>query len=128
MRVADVVDRGELMRIGVYQFSGSGDMETNAAVMCCALRSASARGVRLLVFQECALCGYPPIETESVTDINFKRAGELLQTIAATVQSCGMYAAIGVVRREGDAFYNALQLIGPSGKTIGYYDKKALWG
>lgn len=116
------------MRIGVYQFPGSGDIEKNAGAICRAIREASSRGVRLLVFQECALCGYPPVETVSVADIDFLRVQAYLEEIAAVVRSCGMYAAIGVVRREGDACFNALQLIGPSGETIGCYDKKALWG
>ena len=113
------------MRIGAYQFPGSGDIEKKTPGQSAAqFREASSRGVRLLAFQECALCGYPPVETVSVADIDFLRVQAYLEEIAAVVRSCGMYAAVGVVRREGDACFNALQLIGPSGETIGCYDKK----
>lgn len=103
-------------------------MDKNTGIICRAIRMASARDVRLLVFQECALCGYPPVETASIADIDVLHAEECIQTIAATVRDCDMYAAVGTVRREGDACYNALRLLGPSGETLGYYDKKALWG
>lgn len=116
------------MRIGVYQFPGGGNVEKNAGIICRAIREASEKGVRLLVFQECALCGYPPVETESVAAIDFARVEALFQIIADCAKAVSMYVAVGSVRREGGACYNSLRLIGPSGETIGFYDKKALWG
>ena len=116
------------MRIGVYQFPGSGDLLKNTETVCRALESAATQGVRLLVFQECALCGYPPVELASVSELDASQLRTSMQTIASAVRRYHMFAAIGTVRWEGDACYNTLQLIAPTGETLGYYDKKALWG
>ncbi len=116
------------MRIGAYQFPGSGNLKRNTEIICHAIRDAAARGVRLLVLQECALCGYPPVETASIADIDFLRVEESMQTIADVARSCKIYVAVGTIRRENNACYNSLCLIAPNGETLGYYDKKALWG
>ena len=116
------------MRIGVYQFSGSEDMEKNAGIICQAIRQASACGVRLLVFQECALYGYPPVETKDIAAIDLIRMQELFQEIENCAKTYGIYTAVGTIRREGGACYNSLRIIDPLGKTLGYYDKNALWG
>lgn len=36
-----------------------------------AVSGAHSKHVRLLGFQECALCGYPPVENEKIEDIDF---------------------------------------------------------
>ena len=60
--------RKQVMRIGLYQF---------------AVKGAAAQSVRLLVFHECALCGYPPLET-AVDDIHaeYWTSVDLKQSIA----------------------------------------------
>lgn len=53
---------------------------------------------------------------------------ELFQEIENCAKTYGIYTAVGTIRREGGACYNSLRIIDPLGKTLGYYDKKALWG
>lgn len=49
------------MRIGLYQSNPTvGDLEANAAQIAKAIEHASRTGVRLAIFPELALCGYPP--------------------------------------------------------------------
>ena len=71
------------MRIGLYQFASSSRISDNMAHICRAVKGAAAQSVRLLVFHECALCGYPPLET-AVDDIHaeYWTSVDLKQSIA----------------------------------------------
>lgn len=75
--------RKQVMRIGLYQFAGSSRISDNMAHICRAVKGAAAQSVRLLVFHECALCGYPPLET-AVDDIHaeYWTSVDLKQSIA----------------------------------------------
>ena len=48
------------MRIGAYQFEVTGDEEHNYECIRKGIEKATASDVRLLVFPECAVTGYPP--------------------------------------------------------------------
>ena len=115
------------MIVGVFQFHGSGDIQKNHEIITAAIASAAQKGVRLLVFQECALCGYPPLET-GIKDIDFKLLNSKLRHIRALARRNNMFLALGTVRRKKSKYYNSIRLIGPNGALIGNYDKRALWG
>ena len=51
------------MRVAVFQFNCSDSISDNHDAIKRAIINASEYKVRLLVFQECATCGYPPVET-----------------------------------------------------------------
>jgi predicted amidohydrolase len=81
----------------------------------------------VLVTQECALSGYPPIEIESVKEINFEKQEKELQKIKALAKENGIHVLLGLIRKADDQIKNSVAIISPS-KTIDYYDKRALWG
>lgn len=116
------------MRVGVFQFSPSADIHKNLEIIAGAIAEAAEQQVRLLVFQECALCGYPPVEIESVMSIDFAAADECLAEVGVLAHKHGMYIALGNIRRQAEVYYNSMQLIGPDGAIVGHYDKRALWG
>lgn len=62
------------MRIGAYQFAVTNDIDANLSIIEKAVIRASKQEVKLLVFPECALTGYPPrdIENSSVIDLKKK--------------------------------------------------------
>ncbi|MBU3143757.1 hypothetical protein [Clostridium sp. CF012] len=60
------------MRVGVFQFKGSDNISDNHEAIIRAITRASQNKVRLLVFQECATCGYPPVEIPIIKEINFE--------------------------------------------------------
>jgi predicted amidohydrolase len=64
------------MKIGVYQFKGSGDIKNNLNHILNGMEKAATEQVRLTVFQECALCGYPPLEVESGLNQKSKKRAE----------------------------------------------------
>ena len=82
----------------------------------------------MLVFQECAACGYPPVETPSARDIDFGELAGNLAEIKTLAQRYGMYIALGTIRKEESSYYDSIQLINPEGKLQDFYDKRALWG
>jgi omega-amidase len=115
------------MLVGVFQFHGKG-MENNFEAIAGAVAGAAQKGVRLLVFHECALTGYPPVEIPGVYEIDFDAMESRLNEIRELAKEHGMYLALGMIRREGSDCYNSIRLIGPDGEIAGNYDKRALWG
>lgn len=116
------------MKVGVFQFHGSDSISDNHEAIIRAIINASQSKVRLLVFQECATCGYPPVETPTIEKINFEILNSYFQEIKQLAKNHDMYIVLGTVRKQISKYYNSLQLIDPNGEIIGNYDKRALWG
>ena len=92
-----------------------------------AIVRAQSENVKLLVFPECALTGYPPhdIENSSVVDFNeVASACEEIQTIAIKND---MYIIVGAITRELDKYRNSAIVFTPDRQNIVYH-KRALWG
>ncbi len=121
------MQKGMTMKIGVFQFRCSGDLDANYAAIERAIKQAATQHVRLLVFAECALCGYPPVETD-IQSVDYEGTERSLAKIRLLAKEAGLYVALGLIRMENGRRYNSLELIGPDGNTIGHYDKRALWG
>ena len=115
------------MKTGVFQFAGSGDIEANCQAIIRGMRLASNAGVRLLVFQECALTGYPPVEAD-IEAIDYDVLETCLGEIKAQTKALGLYTALGTIQKEADKRYNSILLLSPEGTVLGRYDKRALWG
>jgi omega-amidase len=116
------------MKVGVFQFRGSDSISDNHESIKRAISKASQNKVRLLVFQECATCGYPPVETPSIEKINFEVLNSYSQEIKQLAHKYNMYIALGTIRELNSKHYNSIQLIAPNGELLGNYDKRALWG
>ena len=116
------------MKIGAFQFSACSDIRKNFETITSAILLAAKSEVRLLVFQECAACGYPPIETPDINNIDFDILQNEMQNIAALAKKYNMYIALGTIKKENCKHYNSVQLINPNGEFMESYDKRALWG
>lgn len=115
------------MRTGVYPFPSTNDIEKNLTTIKKAIIQAAENSVRLLVFHECALCGYPPVESqmEEITE------GSIAAALSAISEWAGLYqifVAVGTVRFARKGRYNSIILFDDHGMQIGSYDKRALWG
>ena len=115
------------MRIAVFQFGSNEDIEKNFAAIKRAITQAFENKVRLLVFHECAICGYPPIETD-ITKIDFGLLDTRTKEIQQLAKGHDMYIALGTIRRDEEKLFNSITLINPRGEMMGSYDKRALWG
>jgi predicted amidohydrolase len=116
------------MNIGIFQFKGSGNLKQNHEAILRGILEASKSGVRLLVFQECATTGYPPVELPSIDAIDFSQLQMYDSVIKNLAEKHNMYIALGTIREVESKYFNSIKLIGPKGEDIGYYDKRALWG
>lgn len=115
------------MRVAVYPFASTDKIEENLEKIRAAARLAAGRGVRLLVFHECALCGYPPLET-TVDRLEPELLARALDSVALLAKEQDLYLAVGAVRYEGGKRYNSIAVFAPTGGCLGFYDKSALWG
>ena len=115
------------MIIGVYQFASTGDITSNLKKITYAINSAAEKGIDLIAFHECALCGYPPIESE-IEKVNKQDVDSALKTISDIAGRLSINVAVGTIRFESKKKYNSVILFGRDGSVRGIYDKKALWG
>ena len=115
------------MKIGLYPFASTEHIENNLRIMDKAAAAAASASVRLLIFHECALCGYPPIESK-MDAISSAAIEKGIAHLADTAKAHNLYLAFGTVRFDGEKRYNSIMLLDPCGNIAGHYDKQALWG
>lgn len=114
------------MRIGAYQFPGSGNRERNFAYLRRGMEQAARENVRLLLFHECALTGYPPLEVSSPQQVDFAGTQRCLRALDMLARLYGMVVAVGTIEQGRSGYYNRVQLLGEGDWPP--YDKRALWG
>ena len=115
------------MKIGILQFSVSRNISENLNKICNAIIEASLNGTQLLVTQECALCGYPPLEIPSINMIEFEMLEKCVSKITELARKNNIHIALGLIRKVNSKCINSIAFIAPDG-IRGYYDKRALWG
>ncbi len=115
------------MKIAAYQFAVSGCMEDNYNMMKAAAAKAAREHVRLLVFPECALTGYPPYDMERASCVDFKKASLYQKELQRLAGTFDMYIVAGAVTCQEGKIYDSAILIRPEG-GLALYHKRALWG
>lgn len=115
------------MRIGAYQFGVTGDIARNFETIKMAVAQAAEQGVRLLVFPECALTGYPPRDMENATAVDFEKVDRSCEELAKLAVAKGMCAIVGSITKSDGKFFNSALVFSPDG-TSSVYRKRALWG
>lgn len=116
------------LNVGALQFAASENIESNLAAIQRGIEKAAAENVRLLLTQECALCGYPPVEVPAVRAIDSICLRQAYQEISKLAKKYQMYIALGMITFQEAATYNSIWLIHPDGKDLKPYHKRALWG
>ena len=115
------------MKITAYQFAVSSDVRKNMETIEKAIREAVDRQADLVVFPECALTGYPPMDMPSVAQVDFELAGECCEKLQDVCRETKTAAVVGMIAKEGDRIFNRAVFFAPDGER-GIYDKRALWG
>lgn len=115
------------MRIGAYQFPVSGNMSDNFIIIEKAIKDASAQGVELLVFPECALTGYPPHDISDSSVVDFEKVNEMLSRLKNTAADKNISVIVGAIYSEDDMIYNSAVVLTSKGEKY-IYHKRALWG
>jgi len=75
------------IKVASFQFSPCSDIRENMEAVKRGIILAAKDNVRLLLTQECALCGYPPIEIDSVKSINQNELRNAIDEIAKLSQN-----------------------------------------
>lgn len=115
------------MTIGAYQFAVTGNMEDNFQHIQKGIRKAAAAGVRLLVFPECAITGYPPHDIPSAPVVDFEKVDQIHDRLQSMAVERHMFLVVGSNFKENERFYNSAICFRPDGKRD-IYRKRALWG
>ena len=115
------------MRIGAYQFTVTGNAEENFAHIHVAIKKANQAKVKLLVFPECAVTGYPPYSMRAAADVDGAVVSSVHQRIRALSIKYGINLIVGTITKKDGKSYNTAMMFSPDGKVV-CYGKRALWG
>jgi predicted amidohydrolase len=105
---------------GVQMDCRLGETAANLAVLRRRLAEAAERGARLVVFPECALTGYGFRSRDEARPHAEPLPGPASNAVAADCRELGVWAAFGLVERDGDRLFNACALVGPGGLAATY--------
>lgn len=115
------------MRLGAYQFAVTGNLQNNLEKIKSAISRAASERVKLLVFPECALTGYPPHDITSYDRINEDEVNLAIEDLQKISASKDMYIVIGTITMHQCKCYNSAIVLRPHQDWI-IYNKRALWG
>ena len=115
------------MRIGAYPFRVTGDPDINFDHIKQGIEKAAKADVRLLVFPECAVTGYPPYCIKSASDIDQVAVERVHEKIGDLAVAHGMFLIVGTILGDGSRCFNAAIAFSPEGGRA-VYRKRALWG
>lgn len=115
------------MIVGAYQFPVSGSVEDNFQYIQKGIMQAANGGVRLLVFPECALTGYPPRDIPSSAAVDFAKIESIHESLQAQAVEHHMFLVVGTILQECGQFFNCAICFRPDGQRD-IYRKRALWG
>ncbi|MPY78055.1 MAG: carbon-nitrogen hydrolase [Actinophytocola sp.] len=107
------------MLVAVHQGPAKGDLAALVA-------RAAATGADLLLFPEMATTGYHI--GADIPRLAEPADGATALAVARLTREHGIAVAYGYPERDGDAVYNAVQLIGPDGARLANYRKTHLFG
>jgi predicted amidohydrolase len=116
------------LTVGAFQFAATDNIEDNLKAIERGIRASADKKVRLLLTQECALCGYPPLEVPSTDAIDKSALKDAYERIRELACKYSMYIALGMITFEEGNTFNSVYLIDPEMGSIIPYHKRALWG
>ncbi|MDT0437104.1 carbon-nitrogen hydrolase family protein [Streptomyces sp. NPDC005840] len=115
------------MRTALLQSSGRpGSVAENLTVLAAAARRAAAAGARLLVTPELFLTGYAIGDAVGV--LAEPADGEAADAVADLAARHGLAIAYGYPERDGEAVFNAVQLVSATGDRLANHRKTHLFG
>ena len=116
------------LKVGAFQFATCDDIDKNFAAIKRGIKKAADQNIRLLLTQECAICGYPPVEISSIESIDKKAHESAFKEISLLAKKHNMYIALGMITFTEEHNFNSVQLISPNDEEHPRYHKRALWG
>ena len=115
------------MKIGAYQFAITGDINHNFDIIKKAVIEAYGQGVKLIVFPECSLTGYPPRDIDSSAQVDFEQLNIVYKDLQVLADNNDIYIIVGSITQAEDQYFNSAIVFSPN-KDFVVYNKRALWG
>jgi len=104
-----------------------GDIDTSLARINQYAAEASDHDMSLLLVPEASMTGYNISLKER--DLNAQTAnGKLRDNIATLCSKHQIAIAYGYIEKDGESYFNSVQLIDKTGNTVNHYRKTHLWG
>lgn len=97
-----------------------GALDANRAQVLAQLDVAAGAGAQLVVFPECATCGYNFASLEAAQAAAEPIPGVTSQAVAAACRRLGVHVAVGLLEQVGDGVANSAILVGPNGLLATY--------
>ena len=115
------------MKIGAYSFVVTDDIPSNMEAIQRGVSRAAEQSVRLLVFPECALTGYPK-GGKSSSQVDMQALEACFAKLQQLSAQYGIYLLVGSVTRKHGEYHNSAILFSPNQRECELYHKRALWG
>ena len=107
---------------GVQMDPKLGDVDANRTAILGRLAKAADLGATFIVFPECALTGYGFESKAEAMPHAEPIPGPTTEAVARACRERDVFAAFGLLERDGDRLFNACALVGPEG-VVGSYRK-----
>jgi predicted amidohydrolase len=112
----------QTLHVAAVQISSTENMSDNVIRINKAIRDCAERGVRVVVFPECALSGY----SEAVVNLTSEQIANAESQVAEVCRNSGIYAILGMPYRMEQKLYNSCAVISSEGKVTERYHKVQL--
>ena len=116
------------MKIALFQYRPTNNLEENYQSIIKALNKAIAWKARFFFTKECALSGYPPLEIQSVENLDFNIIRSKIEEVKVIAKTNDIHICLGKITCRETKIYNSYVIISPNTDVVAYYDKRALWG
>ncbi len=80
----------------------------------------------IIMFPECALTGYPPIELPDPGSLNFNECDAYMDDLARETINSKLAILLGAITNKDGILQNSVKILQTGNQE--YYSKKALWG
>ena len=107
--------------VAAAQIDTNADLPRNLSKIEPRIREAAAAGVRILLFHEGCLTGYP--DNERVQTLDFDWIAQAESTIQSLAQELSIAVLLGTTSRRDEQIFNDLLIIDADGRRLGRYAK-----
>ncbi|HOE10081.1 MAG TPA: carbon-nitrogen hydrolase family protein [bacterium] len=111
--------------VAAIQFSPAAEIEQNTQKIIDYLKQCFERGIRVAVFQECAITGY---DKDAIGKARPDQLAEAEKKIADACKQFNVYSVVGTPYPSNGTLYNTAVVFNPEGKEIERYAKIQLVG
>lgn len=114
------------IRAAVSQFAVNSRVAQNLEIIRADIVAAANARADVVVFPECALSGYAPLQIGSPADIDFDELAVARDELCKTAAGAGINVIIGTTEKAKNGFFNTALVIDRRGRITGRYVKKNL--